>query len=170
MPPVYCRKIRSSPFSATGVRVIDAPSRNASANAMLPTSRASTGGLGKAAPVPSPGATVITVLMPAWAATSASVGVEPLKMTRVSLPESWSWCSSSRGVYSGFTFTCTAPARKMPMQATGKASRLGSITAMRSPFFTPRRCCSQAANAADWRSTSAKLRVWPKARKAGLSA
>ena len=117
-----------------------------------------------------PGATVITVLMPAWAATSASVGVEPLKMTRVSLPESLSWCSSSRGVYSGFTFTCTAPARRMPMQTIGKARRLGSITATRSPFFTPRRCCSQAAKAADWRSTSAKLRVWPKARKAGLSA
>ena len=137
---------------------------------LLPASRGSTGGAGSGAAVPSPGATVITVLIPACAATSASVGVEPLKMTMVSLPESLSWCSSSRGVYSGFTFTCTAPARRMPMQTIGKARRLGSITATRSPFFTPRRCCSQAAKAADWRSTSAKLRVWPKARKAGLSA
>jgi hypothetical protein len=122
---------------------------------MLPVRRGSTGGLGRAAPVPSPGATVITVLMPALAATSASVGVEPLKMMMVSLPESFSWCSSSRGVYSGLTFTCTAPARRMPMQAMGKAIRLGSITAMRSPFFTPSVCCSQAQNAPDRRSTSA---------------
>ena len=99
-------------------------------------------------PLPSPGATVITVLTPVLAMTSASVGVEPLKTTMISLPESLSWCSSSRGVYSGFTFTCTAPARAMPRKAIGKARKLGIITATRSPFLTPSSCCSQAAKAA----------------------
>ena len=97
----------------------------------------------------------MTVLMPVLPIASAKVAVEPLKMTMISLPESLSWCSSSRGVYSGFTFTCAAPARAMPRNAIGKASRLGDITAMRSPFLTPSLCCSQAAKAADWRSTSA---------------
>ncbi len=62
-------------------------------------------------------------------------------MTMVWQPASLSWCSSSRGVYIGFTFTCAAPARTMPSIAIGKAGTLGSITAMRSPLRTPSASC-----------------------------
>ncbi len=82
--------------------------------------------------------TVLSFVLPM---TSATVLDTPLKTMMVSTPASLSWCSSSRGVYSGLTFTCTAPARMMPRNAIGKTSRFGVITAIRSPFFTPSLFC-----------------------------
>ena len=90
VPPVYCRNSRSSPSSSTGVRGIAAPIASASAKVMLNSSRGSTGGLGSVRLVQSLGVTVITVLMPVRAMTSASAGVEPLKITMILLPESLS--------------------------------------------------------------------------------
>ena len=141
VPPVYCRNSRSSPVSATGRSGSPPPWASASAKETDSPSRASTGGLGSVAPLASPTPTVMTVFRPVLARTSASVGVEPLKTTIVSTPASLSWCSSSRGVYNGFTFTCTAPARMMPSSVTGNASRFGIITATRSPWRTPSLFC-----------------------------
>ena len=77
-----------------------------------------------------------------WPMTSATVADTPLKTTMVSTPASLSWCSSSRGVYSGLTLTCTAPARTMPSKAIGKASRLG--TSRRCGRPSSRRACPAA--------------------------
>ncbi|MCY1559798.1 hypothetical protein D9M68_968710 [compost metagenome] len=59
-------------------------------------------------------------------------------MTMALAPESLSWCSSSRGVYSGFTLTTTSPARRMPATATGYCGTLGIMMATRSPLTSPR--------------------------------
>ncbi|MDT4838590.1 hypothetical protein FQZ97_723510 [compost metagenome] len=61
-------------------------------------------------------------------------------MTIALAPESLSWCSSSRGVYSGFTFTRIRPARRMAATAIGYCGQLGIIAATRSPFTRPRPC------------------------------
>ena len=61
-------------------------------------------------------------------------------MTMAFEPESFSWCSSSRGVYSGLTFTTTKPARRMAATATGYCGTLGIMIATRSPFARPRPC------------------------------
>jgi hypothetical protein len=55
-------------------------------------------------------------------------------------PESLSWCSSSRGVYSGLTLTTTMPARRMPATATGYCGTLGIMMATRSPGARPVDC------------------------------
>jgi hypothetical protein len=86
VPPVYCRNSRSSPVSATGVQRQPAPWASASAKETDSPSRASTGGLGRWRRWRRPGPTVMTVFRPVLARTSASVGVEPLKMTIVSTP------------------------------------------------------------------------------------
>ncbi len=48
-------------------------------------------------------------------------------------PLSLSWCSSSRAVYSGLTFTTTMPARSIPKTTTGYWRRFGIMMATRSP-------------------------------------
>ena len=50
--------------------------------------------------------------------TSESVLAKFSSTTIASAPESLSWCSSSRGVYSGLTFTTTNPARKIAAMVT----------------------------------------------------
>ena len=50
-----------------------------------------------------------------------------------SAPESLSWNSSSRGVYSGLTFTTVQPARRMAAIATGYCSTFGIMMATRAP-------------------------------------
>ena len=62
-------------------------------------------------------------------------------MMKIALaPESLSWCSSSRGVYSGFTFTTTKPARKIAATAIGYCGTLGIMMATRSPLAKPKDC------------------------------
>jgi hypothetical protein len=61
-------------------------------------------------------------------------------MTMALEPESLSWCSSSRGVYSGLTFTTTKPARRMAATATGYCGTLGIMMATRSPLARPSPC------------------------------
>ena len=64
-----------------------------------------------------------------------------------SAPESLSWCSSSRGVYSGLTLTTVKPARSTATIATGYCSTLGIMIATRSP-------ARQAAGPADRRPSA----------------
>ena len=90
VPPVYCRNRRSSPHSGTGVKASSAPCASASENVTTFSSLASTGGLGSAAPVPSPGPTLMTCLTAVLPMISASVADTPLKMTMVSTPASLS--------------------------------------------------------------------------------
>ena len=62
------------------------------------------------------------------------------KFSRITMhfaPESFSWCSSSRRVYSGFTLTATSPARNAAHSATPYCSTFGIMIATRSPFFSP---------------------------------
>ena len=61
-------------------------------------SRASTGGLASVAAVPSQRPTQITCLTAVLPMISARLADTPLKMTMISTPASFSWCSSSRGV------------------------------------------------------------------------
>ena len=75
-------------------------------------------------------------------------------MTIALAPESFSWCCSSRGVYSGLTFTTVMPARRMPKIATGYCSRFGDMMATRSPLAMPGSPCRKAANSRDSRSSS----------------
>ena len=76
--------------------------------------------------------------------------------TSTSAPESFSWCSSSRGVYSGLTLTTVHPARSVPNRHTGYCRMLGIISATRAPFLHPMPC-SQAPNAIDSVSSSANV-------------
>ena len=89
------------------------------------------------------------------AATCCSTDAKFSTMTIAFAPESLSWCSSSRGVYSGLTLTTTSPARNTPATATGYCGTLGIMIATRSPFSSPR-LCRYAAKARDRSST------WPK--------
>ena len=73
--------------------------------------------------------------------TSSSVCAKFSSTTIAVAPESFSWCSSSRGVYSGLVFTTTMPARCAPKSAIGYCSRFGSMIATRSPFFSPATFC-----------------------------
>ncbi len=61
-------------------------------------------------------------------------------MTMALAPESFNWCSSSRAVYSGLTFTITNPARSTAATATGYWGTLGIISATRSPWAKPSDC------------------------------
>ena len=71
-----------------------------------------------------------------------------------SAPQSLSWNSSSRGLYSGLTFTPVKPARRMPAIATGYCSTFGIMMATRAPRCRPL-LCSQAAKAREAASSSA---------------
>ena len=82
------------------------------------------------------------------------------RTTMTSAPESFSWCSSSRGVYSGLTFTTVPPARSVPNIATGYCRQLGIMMATRSPFFRPFDC-SQAPKPRDRVSSSEKVICLP---------
>src|SRR5262249_55209064 len=88
--PVYCRKRRSSPLSGIGANGSSLPCASASESAITVLSLASTGGAGSSAPMPSPGATLMTCLTAVLPMISASVGEPPLKMTIVSTPASLS--------------------------------------------------------------------------------
>ena len=81
-------------------------------------------------------------------------------MTMALAPESFNWCSNSRGVYKGLKFTTTKPARKIPATATGYCGTLGIMIATRSPFASPR-LCKYAAKAWLNRSVWAKLMSLP---------
>ncbi len=80
--------------------------------------------------------------------TSATTLAKFSTHTSTSAPESLSWCSSSRGVYSGFTLTTVQPTRSAPNRQTGYWMMLGIISATRVPFLHPIPC-SHAPNAAD---------------------
>ncbi|MNP32210.1 hypothetical protein D3C76_1253790 [compost metagenome] len=138
VPPVYCRKSKSSPVRSTGVRCNVLPSRKASLKRVNGTedwisiSPAATG----------PGRvsqrfTTMTFLTVVPTSMASRVGSALAMMTIVWTPASLIWCNSSCGVYVGLTFTWAAPARSMPNIATGNAGILGSITATRSPRCTP---------------------------------
>ena len=58
-------------------------------------------------------------------------------MTMAFAPESFSWCSSSRAVYSGLVLTTTMPARSTPNSAIGYCRTLGIMSATRSPWPKP---------------------------------
>ncbi|MNF64077.1 hypothetical protein D3C84_458000 [compost metagenome] len=143
VPPVYCRKTRSSPFRSTGASCSVPPSRRASAKRVIGKpcdGRMPISATAADSPRVSPGCTAMIVLTVVRSRTSSSVGKAPANMTMVSTPASLSWCSSSCGVYVGLTLTWTAPARRTPNIATGNAGMLGSMTATRSPRAMPR-CC-----------------------------
>jgi hypothetical protein len=70
-----------------------------------------------------------------------------------SAPESLSWCSSSRGVYSGLTLTTVQPARSTPASTAGYCSTLGIMMATRLPLVSPL-LCSHAPIAAELASSS----------------
>ncbi len=79
----------------------------------------------------------MTFLVGVLAMHCCSVLAKFSMMTIALAPESLSWCSSSRGVYSGLTLTTTIPARRMPATATGYCGVLGIMIATRSPLSRP---------------------------------
>ena len=85
--------------------------------------------------------------------TSARVWAKFSRITMAVAPESLSWCSSSRAVYSGFTFTQVKPARSTPAMVTPNCGTLGSMMATRASGARPR-LCSHAPRAALWWSSS----------------
>ena len=68
---------------------------------------------------------------------SCSTAAKFSSTTMASAPESLSWNSSSRGLYSGLTFTTVMPARRMPAIATGYCSTFGIMMATRAPRLQP---------------------------------
>ena len=108
----------------------------------------------------SPMAATTTVLVGTWSITCASVAAKFSRMTMALAPESLSWCSSSRGVYSGLTLTTTRPARSTAATATGYCGTLGIMMATRSPRCRPVDC-SHAASARDASSMAPKLNDAP---------
>jgi len=167
VPPVYCRNAMSSGLISTRASVMPAAARSTwlKRSALsnwyagtifftLRTTKLTSAPL--AAPSRSPIAATTTCFTGVLAITCSSVCAKFSRITIALAPESLSWCSSSRGVYSGLTFTTTRPARRTPNSATGYCSTLGIISATRSPFCRP--CaCSHAPNACDIRSSSPKL-------------
>ena len=166
VPPVYCRKAMSSRSTSTGLNVLAAPRAKASRNPMAPAMRQ--GGtifwtclrttltsqrFGHASM--SPTWDVITCATGVRSSTCCSTAAKFSTMTIALTPASLSWCSTSRGVYSGLTFTTTMPARRMPSSATGYCSRFGAMTATRSPWPRPGSDCRKAAKSRDRRSSSA---------------
>ena len=121
VPPVYCRKAGVSGATRAGVSVRRSP--RASARLKLITWRPPVRGSSYAgtilarwrtakviqrpyqAPSRSPMEAITTCCTAVWSITSASVCAKFSRMTMAVAPESLSWCSSSRAVYSGFTFT-----------------------------------------------------------------
>ncbi|MNR27157.1 hypothetical protein D3C85_1444160 [compost metagenome] len=106
---------------------------------ILRTTKLTISDLGK--PSMSPMAAITTFFTGVRAITSSSTPAKFSRMTMVSTPASLSWCSSSRGVYSGLTLTTVQPARRMPNTATGYCSRLGIMMATRVPLASCRVFC-----------------------------
>jgi hypothetical protein len=77
-------------FELLGVGDEIAVGEGASKSVITVLSLASTGGAGSSAPMPSPGAALMTCLTAVLPMISASVGEPPLKMTIVSTPASLS--------------------------------------------------------------------------------
>ena len=88
--------------------------------------------------------TVFTFVRPM---TSWSVPAKFSRITIASAPESFSWCSSSLGVYRGLQLTPTSPARSAPKMATGYWRRLGIMSATRAPLPRPAAFCSSRLSA-----------------------
>ena len=103
----------------------------------------------------SPTCVVMTCSTGVLFSTCCRVWAKFSTMTMTRVPESFNWCSNSRGVYSGLTFTTVIPARRMPNKTTGYCSRLGDMIATRSPLTIPGNPCRKAAKARDFRSNSA---------------
>ena len=152
VPPVYCRNAMSSWPSGTGTRFSNLPLPSASTKPTAPGSEYSgtcffTWRSTKFASRPfgnpsrSPMPVTITVSTPVSPITCCSVCAKFSKITMAFAPESFSWCSSSRGVYSGLVFTTVRPARNAAVIATGYCSTFGSMIAMRSPLRRPATCC-----------------------------
>ena len=120
-------------------------------------------------PSMSPSEATTTCLIGVRAITSSSTCAKFSRITMVSAPESFNWCSSSRAVYSGFTFTTVQPARRVPYRQTGYCSTLGIISATRAPLPMPLDC-NQAPKAADRVSSSANVIDLPMQWKAGRAA
>ena len=89
----------------------------------------------------SPTCVAMTVLIGDAGSTCCSVCAKFSSTTMAMAPESFSWYSSSRAVYIGLTLTTVRPARSTPNSATGYCSRLGSMSATRSPFRRPATFC-----------------------------
>ncbi len=152
VPPVYCRNARSSRVTSTGVNGAAWPRASAARNFTVP-------------PMCQAGTIFLTFLItkltsrrlwpgsrsPTWVVITCSTGVlfttccrtlaKFSRMTMARAPESFSWCSSSRGVYIGLTLTTVMPARRMPNSATGYCSRFGDMIATRSPRAIPGSDC-----------------------------
>ena len=109
--------------------------------------------LGK--PSMSPSCVVTTLRTWVLPITSCSVRAKFSRITIAVAPESLSWCSSSRGVYSGLQLTTVIPARSTPKSAIGYWSRLGIMIATRSSFFSPATFCSQLPKRIESRSSAA---------------
>ena len=166
VPPVYCRKATSSPVTSTGSSSSEAPFASASlkrtepgsdqAGTILRTLRITKfviAAFGKPSRSPMPVTTTFATFVRAM--TCSSVAAAFSKMTTTVAPESLSWCSSSRAVYSGLTLTTMQPARCAPTIAMGYCRRFGIMIATRSPGPRPAAFCSQAPKRRDCSSTSA---------------
>ena len=179
VPPVYCRNAVSFSVTSTGFSDMRSPSASTSFQRSelasvysgtifltLRTTKLTSRPLAK--PSMSPIAQTTTVLVGTLSTTCCSVVAKFSRMKIASAPESLSWCSSSRGVYSGLTLTTVQPARSTPASTTGYCSTFGIMMATRLPLVKPR-LCSQAPIAADWMSRSPKVSglpmqlyaVWP---------
>jgi hypothetical protein len=100
---------------------------------------------------------------PIAASTTCFTGVRSItsdkvlpKFSRTTIavaPESFSWCSSSRGVYSGLTLTHVYPARSTAAMVTANCGMFGSMMATRAPGSSPRDC-NHAPSAREWSSSS----------------
>ena len=166
VPPVYCRKAMSSAASVTGAKDPAAPRASAARSGTAPSIRqagtifftllmtrftSQRFGTGRRSPT----SVVTTCSTGVLSITDCSVCAKFSRMTIALAPESFSWCSSSRGVYSGLTLTTVRPARRMPNSTTGYCSRFGAMIATRSPLAIPGRPCRYAAKCRDSRSSAA---------------
>src|ERR1035437_5889819 len=90
-------------------------------------------------------------------------------MTMTLACESCNWCSSSRAVYRGLTFTQVWPERRMPAMVTANWGMFGSMIATREPGskLSP---CSHAAKATECESNCAYDIHWFMQTEKGLVA
>ncbi len=165
VPPVYCRQARSSWVSATSSKGASRPARSAWPRRRAPgidqagtmrltrrttkSTRRPLSGL-SSSPIEVTSTFSTGVLGNAFCSVAAKLSAT----TMARAPASASWCSSSWAVYSGLQLTTTQPARSVPNRQTGYCSRLGIISATRSPLRRPL-ACSQAAKSRVRRSSSA---------------
>jgi hypothetical protein len=165
VPPVYCRKARSSGVTPTGAKGASAPRASASSREMAASIRqggtifrtvlttkftSQRLGIGSRSPI----CVVITCSTGVSCQTFSSVAAKFSTTTMARAPESRNWCASSFAVYIGFTFTTVMPARRMPKSTTGYCSTFGDMMATRSPLPIPGRVCRKAAKSRDSFSSS----------------